>query len=190
MDNCFGFIDGTVRGMARPSVGQRSCYNGHKRKHALKFQSVVTPDGMIVDLCGPFEGRRSDCFLLTQSEIEDRMIPKAQDHMGRALCIYGDGVYPLSAQICKPFVGSHLSDDQEAFNRAMSVQRVHVEYGFQRITSIWAFLDFPKNLKNGLQSVGKQYMVGALLVNCMACFYGTQTSQFYGTETPNIYNYL
>ena len=39
--NCFGFIDGTVRPIARPGDNQRILYNGHKRVHALKFQSVV-----------------------------------------------------------------------------------------------------------------------------------------------------
>ena len=37
LDNCFGFIDGTVRPIARPGENQRIVYNGHKRVHALKF---------------------------------------------------------------------------------------------------------------------------------------------------------
>ena len=41
LQNCFGFIDGTVRPIARPGDNQRILYNGHKRAHALKFQSVV-----------------------------------------------------------------------------------------------------------------------------------------------------
>ena len=40
-DSCFGFIDGNVRRIARPNKNQRNVYNGHKRVHALKFQSVV-----------------------------------------------------------------------------------------------------------------------------------------------------
>ncbi|KAK3810402.1 MAG: hypothetical protein J3R72DRAFT_357143, partial [Linnemannia gamsii] len=37
----FGFIDGTVRKICRPSFAQRSMYNGHKCFHALKYQAVV-----------------------------------------------------------------------------------------------------------------------------------------------------
>ena len=37
------FVDGTVRPIARPGEQQRAVYNGHKRVHALKFQSVA-PD--------------------------------------------------------------------------------------------------------------------------------------------------
>lgn len=54
LDNCFGFIDGTVRPICRPGENQRIVYNGHKRVHALKYQSVVVPSGMIAVMHGPF----------------------------------------------------------------------------------------------------------------------------------------
>ena len=34
LENCFGFIDGTVRAIARPGQYQRVLYNGHKSKAA------------------------------------------------------------------------------------------------------------------------------------------------------------
>ena len=53
LPNCFGFIDGTVRPISRPGEHQRLLYNGHKRVHALKFQSVALPNGLIGNLYGP-----------------------------------------------------------------------------------------------------------------------------------------
>ena len=53
LDNCFGFIDGTIRALARPEQHQRILYNGHKRVHALKFQSIALPNGLIGNLYGP-----------------------------------------------------------------------------------------------------------------------------------------
>ena len=53
LDNCFGFVDGTVRPISRPGEHQRSVYNGHKRVHALKFQSLSLPNGLIGNLYGP-----------------------------------------------------------------------------------------------------------------------------------------
>ena len=53
LNNCFGFIDGTVRPIARPGENQRVVYNGHKRVHALKFQSLALPNGMIANMFGP-----------------------------------------------------------------------------------------------------------------------------------------
>ena len=65
--SCIGFIDGTVRPICRPTRHQRVCYNGHKRIHAIKFQSVVIPNGIIANMYGPMEGRRHDCALLRAS---------------------------------------------------------------------------------------------------------------------------
>lgn len=44
IDNCVGSIDGTVPKVARPNeYGLREVvYNGHKRKHALKFRLSVS----------------------------------------------------------------------------------------------------------------------------------------------------
>ena len=33
LNNCFGFIDGTVRPISRPGQHQRIVYSGHKRAH-------------------------------------------------------------------------------------------------------------------------------------------------------------
>ena len=41
LDNCWGFIDGTVRPICRPGENQRVAYHGHKRVHALKYQSII-----------------------------------------------------------------------------------------------------------------------------------------------------
>ena len=53
LNNCFGFVDGTVRPICRPGEHQRLVYNGHKRVHALKFQAVALPNGLIGHLFGP-----------------------------------------------------------------------------------------------------------------------------------------
>ena len=69
LGNCFGFVDGTVRPISRPGVDQRLVYNGHKKVHALKFQSIALPTRIIGHLCGPIEGRRLDCYLLQKSNL-------------------------------------------------------------------------------------------------------------------------
>ena len=49
----FGFIDGTIRAIARPEQHQMILYNGHKRVYALKFQSIAPPNGLIGNVYGP-----------------------------------------------------------------------------------------------------------------------------------------
>ena len=51
--NCFGFVDGTARPISRPGKNQRVVYNGHKRVHSLKFQSMALPNGLIGQMYGP-----------------------------------------------------------------------------------------------------------------------------------------
>ena len=53
LNNCFGFIDGTVRPISRPGHAQRVVYNEHKRVHFLKFQSLALPNGLIGTIFGP-----------------------------------------------------------------------------------------------------------------------------------------
>ena len=110
LDNVWGFIDGTVRPICRPTVGQRLMYNGHKRVHSMKFQSVVTPDGMIVNLHGPVEGRRHDAFMLADSgllrQLEERMnIPDAEPGASPVFSLYGHPAYPVSAYLLCPYRG-------------------------------------------------------------------------------------
>ena len=57
LNNCWGFVDGTVRPVSRPGQNQRAVYNGHKRVHAITFQLVATPDGLVALLHGPYEGK-------------------------------------------------------------------------------------------------------------------------------------
>ena len=41
LDNCWGFIDETVRPICRPGENQRVVYNGRKRVHGLEYQSII-----------------------------------------------------------------------------------------------------------------------------------------------------
>jgi len=40
LNNCFGYIDGTVRPICRPGIGQDVFYNGHHRTHAMKVCTI------------------------------------------------------------------------------------------------------------------------------------------------------
>ena len=53
LENCWGFIDGTVRPLCKPDENQGILYTGHKRVHGIKFQYVDAPNGLIASLFGP-----------------------------------------------------------------------------------------------------------------------------------------
>ena len=72
----------------------------------------------------------------------------------------------------------------------MSKVRECVEWGFGKVTTIFAFLDFKKNQKVYLQPVGRMYVVAVLMTNVHSCYYGSQTSQFFNLDPPNASEYL
>ena len=76
LENCFGFVDGTVRPICRPNENQSTVYNGHKRVHALKFQSVTISNGLIANLYGPVGIKEVTCIhlLITFHEIYHRVV--------------------------------------------------------------------------------------------------------------------
>ena len=76
LESCFGFVDGTIHRIARLNRNQWQLYNSHKRVHALKFQTIVLPNGMIGNLAGPYEGKRHDSFMLADSGL----LQKLQQH--------------------------------------------------------------------------------------------------------------
>jgi len=60
LENCWDFIDGRVRSLCKPDRNHRILYDGHKRVHGIKLQSVVAQNGRIACLFGPVESRRHD----------------------------------------------------------------------------------------------------------------------------------
>ncbi|XP_074634726.1 uncharacterized protein LOC141893231 isoform X2 [Acropora palmata] len=188
--DCWGFIDGTARPICRPIRNQKIMFSGHKRTHCVKFQSVITPNGLICHLFGPLEGRRHDAFMLHESGLLQELARKMNKANGDPYVIYGDPAYPVRRHILAPFRGAQLTPAEQNFNAAMSAVRTSVEWGYGKIIKYFAFLDFSKNMKVLLQPVGKLYIVAALLVNCHTCLYGSQTTQFFAVDAPELETYL
>lgn len=188
LERCWGFIDGTLRKICRPSRFQRVAFSGHKRTHGLKFQAVATPDGLISHFFGPIEGRHHDAYVLSQSNILSQLAIHEQ-FVGRVL--YGDQGYHTNDFIVSPWKSAVLSLEQQQFNKAMSTVRIAVEWQFGRITNYWHFLDLRSAMKVFQTPVARFHMVGVLLSNCHACITGSnQTSQFFGLSPPSLSEYL
>ncbi|KFH74000.1 hypothetical protein MVEG_01213 [Podila verticillata NRRL 6337] len=120
----FAFIDGTVRAVCRPVEGQEHIYNGHKRVHAMKYQSIATPDGIIVHLSGPFAGNRHDSRLFEMSGIAPILRTYAKGTNNRQLTLYGDPAYTVSDIMQRPFHTAGISREQKLFNERMSKVRI------------------------------------------------------------------
>ena len=109
---------------------------------------------------------------------------------GLPMCIYGDPAYPLRVHLKGPFRNPHLTPLMEAFNASMSSVTISVEWLFGDVINYFKFLDFKKNLKIGMSSIGKMYIVCALLHNARTCLYGNETSSFFELEPPTLEEYF
>jgi hypothetical protein len=208
VEGIWGFIDGTVRPCCRPVRNQRPLFNGHKRTHAIKFQSILTPDGLICSLYGATTGARNDTGILNESGIFQII----RENFPPNSFLYGDSGYHNGDFIRVPFRGVTNPEEQE-INERMSSARVSVEWGFGWVVNKWAFLDYKKNLKVDkkcnkktttttkkkkqkkkkilLSPIGSFYKVGVLLTNCSTCYYGgNQASDKYNLTPPTLEQYL
>lgn len=190
LSNCVGFIDGTIRAMCRPTRNQKAYYNGHKRTHCLKFQSLVGPDGLIIAMEGGFRGARHDAGVFSESVLKRSL----EDHLfgfnGRQMVIYGDPAYPLLPYLYAPFRGAVLTLDEQEFNQRMASVRAAVEWGFCKVLNMFAFVDYRKNLKIHLQPIGLYYLVAAILTNVHTCLNGSQISEFFTCDPPPLSEYI
>lgn len=193
LTNCIGFIDGTVLGIARPSgsLAQRVAYNGHKRKHAIKYQAVNTPNGLIqhVHIYRPLEGRRHDWTLYVRSKM-DEILPRVLAVQGKRYCIYGDSGYNQRWFIDVPFQGSNVSPAQSAFNRAMSSVRISVEWIFKEVKMQFPDIDFKRKMKIQESPVGMMYLATILLTNFRNCLYPNQISTYFECSPPDLKTYV
>ena len=128
----WGFIDGTLRPVCRPTEDQRTWYSGYKKKHAFKYQGIMTPDGLISHLGGPFEGKMGDWAAWHLSEIEEklRLLDEGFADDDR-IFLYGDPAYTAAYGI----FGGYKAPAGEPLNLAlmnahMSSLRISVEHGF------------------------------------------------------------
>jgi hypothetical protein len=198
MPNCFGFIDGTKQFISRPSPRQnaienenlqRSVYNGHPRRHCLNWQGITVPDGLIISMYGPVEGRRHDATMLSMSRILDIL----QNHpVFRHYCMYGDPAYGCRDCICCPFPLAELDSFEAEFNSSMSSVRESVEWSFHLIKSQWAFVNWDRKMKVRNSPIGMIWLVATLLTNCLTCTKprGNQISMYFSMYPPTVEEYL
>ena len=104
VETVWGFIDGTLCKTCCPSLFQKLMYHGHNQCHEIKFQSVVTPDGLFVSMYGLVSGNRHDSFLLSKSGLLNKLqqfmpVDAPEDIEAVIYSWYGDPAYPQSIHI-------------------------------------------------------------------------------------------
>lgn len=184
----WAFIDGTTRPICRPSDNQRIVYDGKDRVHALKFQAVTSPDGMIIHLAGPIEGARHDSHMFRESGLLQLVAEKTAE-VGQTYRLYGDPAYSLSDHLITPYRNAKRKKHIK-FNEILAQVRVAVEWSFGKVLQYFAFTDFSKNQKMLLQPVAKYYIVSVVLTNMHTCLYQSLCGKTFDILAPTLEEYL
>ena len=164
-------------------------YNGHETNHALKYQAVNTPDGLIVHVCGPIEGRRHDWTLYVKSELT-AILSSVIDIDWKRFCLYGESGYNRRWYMEVPFQGRELSAAQRAFNKAMSSVRIIVEWIFTEVKMQFTVMDFKHKMKLFESPIGLMFLCCMFFCNCRNFIYHNQISQYFNCLSLTLENYL
>ena len=142
-DILWGYIDGTLQRICRPSKNQQIYYSGHKHHHGYKIQGILTPDGLFSSAWGPIVGSCGDWYVFQQSDIEQdikRLYENAGIPEDEQLYVYGDPAYTGSSATMGAYRrprGGELTPAQADFNKQMSKKRVSVEHGYGFVQKYW-----------------------------------------------------
>ena len=188
----WGFIDGTLKKTCRPSYFQKLLYSGHKRSHGVKFQSVVTPDGLFAHFFGPINGNRHDSFMLQKSQLLHQlreMMPEDGDDV-TLYSLYADTAYPQSPYLFGGFRNAPVGGAPAAWNTEMWRMRVPIEWNFGDILETWRWLDFRISMKIFQCPVAKYYVIGAFLCNLRSLFHKNETCIYFDAEPMELDSYL
>lgn len=195
----WGFIDGTMRSFCRPADHeiQQSYYSGHKKAHGFQFQGIITPDGIMSSLYGPFKGPTGDWHMWNVSGLDDelravfRRLPNNQH-----LYLYGDLAYWPAFGVMGPHRDVRggtegLTPIQKAANLTMSTARITVEWGFGRNVNLWGINSYKRGSKIMASPVAMYYVASTLLTNLRTCMDGrNQTSDTFQLAPPSVEEYL
>ena len=106
---------------------------------------------------------------------------------GPPFCIYGDPAYPINASPSPKPIQKCSSDPPDAGIQCWNQLRKNIcGMVIRRYYDYFKFLEFKKNLKIGLSSVDKMYLVSAILRNALTCLYWNQTSDFFQCDPPEL----
>lgn len=194
VNGIWGFINWTLRAICIPDKHQELYYSGYKKCHGVKYQAVLTPDGLVSHLTGPYTGKESDWIAYKNSGIVTwlRELHEPQPDANQ-LYIYGDPAYSLSYGVLSSYTAlphRPLNPLLAEVNAHMSSLRISVEHGFGKLMMLWGFNSYKMGLKIGLSPVAAYFMVSILLCNIHSCFNSNQTSEKFRCQPPTVHENL
>jgi hypothetical protein len=176
---------------------QRAFYTWYKKGHGINLQSVIAPNGIIIDLFGPCTGRQNDRWMATRSAIYERLralfalAAVMLQTQTRYTCL-GDSIYPVALVVVRQIMGAILNRQATQINRGLAAIRVVVEHGFAIVINLWKHVDHKTNTRLFQSPIGcaTAYRVAVFLTNCRTCVSGSQVASQFGCFAPLLEDYV
>lgn len=208
-DNGFAvaaFIDNTMNATCRPAGGpardgknaprndrfiQQAWYNGWKKLHGLKWQTVDFPNGMNGHVYGPISIRRNDLTTANWSRINELWAALQQGEEYQ-YTIYGDSAYIVLGH--SHIKARHTADPMPPRlvleNKCLSSCRETIEWDYGDIGTLWATLQYKKMLKMRSMPVGNMCLTAMILRNAHVTMNGCNTSEYFQCLPPTFEEWI
>ena len=194
------FIDNTMNATCRPGGGpardgrdaprndpliQRAWYNGWKKLHGMKYQTLDMPNGMNLHVWGPISVRHNDLTSLRDSDINQKIVDM-QINQPFQWVIYGDSAYVHvpDSHILARHHNENNTDRQNLENKCLSACRECIEWDYGDVGKMWSMVDYKKVLKMQLMPVKNIYLTALILRNAYVTMNGGTTPEYFNMTPP------
>ena len=168
-----GVLDATLIMVSKPLDKEENnmYFSGKHKKHGVKLQVLVAPDGLCIHFGGVVPGRRNDFYSYNYSGLSRTMEHSTVGMDGIKTThrppILADGgymeiqnTYPEAIIPKRKPLNGHLTREQKEFNRLLSQDRSVVERFFGRMKGYWGILKKPYRGERASLDVLAQICVG------------------------------
>jgi len=202
--NVFGFIDCVGIATCRPGGGplsggpdaarkdpliQRSMYNGWKKRHGIKYQTVDLPCGLHFNVWGPESIRHNDLESWEHSDVHQKVID-CQAGMALKFKIYGDSAYQYIVDDTLASRYLNPSTTEVVTNEAMSSCRECIEWHYGELKQYFKIIDYIHGMKLMQMDVTSIVNSCFILRNAHTCMNGNKTSEFFNCRPPTFEEYV
>ena len=215
-----GFIDNSIDRISVPHSGpcadgigaarkedydemQRAFYTGYKKYHALKYETILMPNGLST-LFGPVSGRHSDLGVLVMSQV-NTFLTNLQNGLFNVAegpvfySVLGDSAYRAGGWRCiqsyyRALNGAELQQELRDVNYFLKAARMTIEKSYGMVSGLFHVCTNLSDQKLAKEKpyACEQLRVCHLLFNCYVCLNHDQASSTstFGCSPPSLKNYL
>ena len=137
-----GCVDVCEIAMNAPNIDPNSYFN-RKGFHSMKLQAICDKEMRFMDILAGYCGSMHDARVWNLSGILGKLQNHTRAYLPNNTHILGDGAYPLSSHLMKPFRDNgFLTDEQNYFNVKHAKTRCVIERAFALLLCRWRRLKY------------------------------------------------